>query len=75
MMLTESTRSSLDAQLAARQFDKVASILERALKASPKETSASMRTAFWEAVSRKGVGGEDHGRYRDWERHEFHKGS
>ncbi len=75
MMLTESTRSSLDAQLAAKQYDKVASILERALKASPKETSASMRTAFWDAVSRKEVGGSDNERYRDWERHEIHKRS
>ncbi len=69
MMLTESTRSSLDAQLAARQFDKVASILERALKASPKETSASMRTAFWDAISRKETGNSDNGKYREWQRH------
>ncbi len=69
MMLTESTRSSLDAQLAARQFDKVASILERALKASPKETSASMRTAFWDAISRKETGNSDNEKYREWQRH------
>ncbi len=66
MRLTESTRRSLDAQLEAQQYNRVASILERVLKATPKESASTVREQFWKAVSSKEPGGDDHGRYRAW---------